>query len=372
VTTDTAPDPIRIISADSHTLEPGDLWKNHMSPAFRDRVELIHEFEGQKGDFISVAPLRPFDVTSLGTAGIEPEEYEKFTAGGYAACRPGGWDPAERLKDMDQDGVDAEVLYGGMTMLFYGHPDHDLQRDAFRAYNDWVAEYQAHDPRRLLGIASISVWDVEGAIKEMSRARDLGLRGVLLSANPPEELRYSNPVWDPFWSEAVRLEMPVSLHILTGVHGTGLTEDIIPSYMNLPREIATSILEMICGGVMERHPGLKVVSAENDAGWLAWFLKRLDHATWRWGHRYPEMKRPATEYWRRQVFSTWQDDVPAVRTRDLVGVDTLMWASDYPHGDSTWPNSQSVIEKNFKGVPEDEKRAMLRDNMIQVYDLDFA
>jgi predicted TIM-barrel fold metal-dependent hydrolase len=83
------------------------------------------------------------------------------------------------------------------------------------------------------------------------------------------------------------------------------------------------------------------------------------------------MLLPATEYWRRQVFSTWQDDLPAVRTRDLVGVETLMWASDYPHGDSTWPNSQAVIKENFAGVPEDEKRAMLRDNMIRVYNLDF-
>jgi predicted TIM-barrel fold metal-dependent hydrolase len=369
VTTDA--DQIRIISADSHTLEPGDLWKNHMSPAFRDGVELLTEFEGQKGEFISIAPLRPFDVTSLGTAGVDPTKYAEFTARGYAACRPGGWDPVERIKDMDQDGVDAEVLYGGMTMLFYGHPDVAFQRDAFRAYNDWVAEYSSHDPRRLLGIAAISVWDVDEAIKEMSRSRDLGLRGVLISANPPEELRYNNPVWEPFWAEAEKLDMPVSLHILTGAHGTGLTADIIPSYMNLPREISTTILEMICGGVMERHPRLKIVSAENDAGWLAWWMNRLDHSTWRWGHRYPEMLLPATEYWRRQVFSTWQDDLPAVRTRDLVGVETLMWASDYPHGDSTWPNSQEVIKKNFTGVPEDEKRAMLRDNMIRVYNLDF-
>lgn len=371
MTSDTA-DAIRIISADSHTLEPGDLWAKHMSPALRDRVEWLHEFEGKQGDFISVAPLRPFDVTSLGTAGIDPAEYEKFSAGGYGACRPGGWDPAERIKDMDRDGVDAEVLYGGLTMLFYGHPDVELQRDAFRAYNDWVAEYQAHDPRRLIGIASVSPWDVNEAIREMSRARDLGLRGVLMSANPPEELRYSNPAWEPFWAEAERLDMPVSLHILTGAHGTGLSADIIPSYMNLPREIATSILELICSGVLERHPHLKIISAENDAGWLAWWLKRLDHATWRWGHRYPEMKRPATEYWRRQVYSTWQDDVPAVRTRDLVGVETLMWASDYPHGDSTWPNSQDVIAENFAGIPEAEKRAMLRDNMIRVYNLDFT
>ncbi|MGI8926888.1 MAG: amidohydrolase family protein [Tepidiformaceae bacterium] len=361
---------IRIISADSHTLEPADLWAKHMSPKFRDRVQIFDELAGKPGNFIACEPLRPFDVTSLGTAGIDPTKVEEFSRGGYSVCRPGGWDPAERIKDMEIDGVDAEVLYAGLTMFLYAHPDAELQRDAFRAYNDWVAGYQSYNPQRLLGIAAISVWDVDAAIHEMERAKALGLRGVLISANPPADLRYSNPAWEPFWSEAEDLDMPVSLHILTGAHGTGLTADIIGSYMNLPREISTSIVEMITSGVLERHPRLKIISAENDIGWVAHFLNRLDHAFWRWGHRYPEMKMPATEYWRRQVWCTWQDDIAGARTRDLIGVDTLMWASDYPHGDSTWPRSQEVIAENFAGIPEDEKRKMLRGNMAKVYGLE--
>jgi predicted TIM-barrel fold metal-dependent hydrolase len=191
-----------------------------------------------------------------------------------------------------------------------------------------------------------------------------------MSANPPADMRYSDPVWEPFWTEAENLDMPVNLHILTGATGTGLGPDIIATYMNLPREISTSIVEMITTGVLERHPKLKIISAENDIGWVAHFLKRLDHAHGRWGARYPEMKMPASEYWRRQVYCTWQDDVAGARTRDLIGVETLLWASDYPHGDSTWPHSQEVIKKNFEGVPEDEKRMMLRDNMVGIYGID--
>jgi predicted TIM-barrel fold metal-dependent hydrolase len=332
-------------------------------------VQILSELNGRRGNFIACEPLRPFDVTGLAVAGIAPDKVEEFSLGGYESCRPGGWDPAERIKDMEIDGVDAEVLYAGMTMFFYAHPDAEFQRDCFRAYNDWVAEYQSHDPSRLLGVASISVWDVNLAIEELLRARKLGLRGVLISANPPEHMRYSNSVWDPFWTEAENAGLPVSMHILTGAHGTGLTADIITSYMNLPREISTCIVEMITTGVFERHPRLKIVSAENDIGWVAHYLDRLDHAYWRWGSRYPAMAKPATEYWRKHVWCTWQDDVAGARTRDLIGVDSLMWASDYPHGDSTWPHSQATIEKNFTGIPDEERRKMLRDNMIAVYGL---
>jgi predicted TIM-barrel fold metal-dependent hydrolase len=362
-----------IISADSHTLEPGDLWEKRMSPRFRDRApHIIHEANGQPGDFIVCEPLRPFSVTSLGSAGIDPDKAEEFSRGGYAVCRPGGWDPAERIKDMELDGVDAEILYPGLGMYLYALPDPELQADCFRAYNDWAAEYSSYNPDRLLGVAALSIHDVDEAVREMTRARRLGLRGILISANPPAGRRYSDPAYEPLWAEAERLDMPVSMHILTGSTGTGLGPNILVDYLNLPREISTSILEMIAAAVMERHPRLKVISAENDIGWLAHYLKRLDHAYYRWKTRYPQLTMPASEYWRRQVYCTFQDDVPGVITRHLIGVDSIMWASDYPHFDSTWPHSPDFIKKNFDDVPEDETEKMLRGNMERVYNLSVA
>jgi len=211
---------------------------------------------------------------------------------------------------------------------------------------------------------------VNEAIEEMDRAAKLGLRGVLISSDPPQDRRYSNPIWEPFWSEAEKLGMPVCMHILTGSGGSGLTQDYLTSYMNLPRIITSTIMEMIGAGVLERHPRLKVVSAENDIGWLANALKRLDQAFYRYGHRYPELTMSPTEYWRRQVYCTFQDDVAGVRTRDLIGIDNLVWASDYPHFDSTWPKSQEFIEKNFGDIPVEEKEKFLRTNMIRLYNLD--
>lgn len=362
-----------IMSADSHILEPGDLWTARMSAKFRDRAPtIIHEANGQTGDFLFCPPLPPFNVTSLGSAGIPVEEQEKFSLGGYKVCRPGGWDPAERIKDMDLDGVDVEIFYCGLGMFFYAYPDDEMQRDLLRAYNDFAHEYASHDPTRLIPIASISMTDVDDAIREAERCAKLGFRGVFISCDPAPERRYDNPIWEPFWTACEEMDLPINIHILTGQQGSGLGGNIVASYMKLHTFAMTAIVEMITAGVLERHPNLKVVSVENDIGWLAHHLKRLEHASNRFGRRFPEMKLNAADYWRRQVYATFQDDVPGVRTRDLIGVDRLMWGSDYPHFDSTFPRSREEIAKNFDGVPEAEKAQILGGTMARLYKLDGA
>jgi predicted TIM-barrel fold metal-dependent hydrolase len=137
----------------------------------------------------------------------------------------------------------------------------------------------------------------------------------------------------------------------------------------LPVPAFKTIAEMITGNVLERHPHLKLISVENDIGWMPNYLKRLEWYSWRFGPRFPQLKRNAADYWRRQVYATFQDDVPGVRCRDLIGVDKLMWGSDYPHFDSTFPKSREAIARNFAGVPEDEQALILGGNMVQVYNL---
>jgi predicted TIM-barrel fold metal-dependent hydrolase len=363
----------RIMSADSHVLEPGDLWTKRVSAKFRDRApRIIHEHNGQTGDFLLCEPLPPFNITSLGTAGIPVEDQPKFSLGGYSVCRPGGWDAAERIKDMDLDGVDVEIFYCGLGMFFFGYPEDEFQRDLLRAYNDFAYEYASYDPKRLLPVASISMTDVDLAMAEAERCAKLGFKGVFISNDPAPERRYNDPMWEPFWSACEEMDLPVNMHILTGQRGTGLGQSILADYMKLPAYAFTSILEMISAGVLERHPNLKVISVENDIGWIAHFLKRLEHASNRWSARFPEMRMNAADYWRRQVYATFQDDVPGVRTRDLIGVENLMWGSDYPHFDSTFPNSRREIEKNFAGVSEEDRELILGGNMARVYNLDVA
>jgi predicted TIM-barrel fold metal-dependent hydrolase len=360
----------QILSADSHVLEPADLWSTRMQRQFRDQApRLEHEHNGQTGDFLVCPPLRPFNPTQLGCAGIPPEQLETFAKGGYASCRPGSWDPVERLKDMDLDGLGAEIFYCGYGMSLFSHPDEAFQRDAHRAYNDWAAEYASYAPTRLLPVANISMTDPESDLRELQRVKKLGFRGIFVSNDPLPERRYDNPMWDTFWTVVEEYELPVNVHILTRQGGPQVGANPIVDGVVLPVPAFRSIAEMITGGVFDKHPRLKLVSVENDIGWLPNYLKRLEWYSWRFGPRFPQLKMNAAEYWKRQVYATFQDDVPGIRCRDLIGVDKLMWGSDYPHFDSTFPKSREAIERNFEGVPEAEQELILGQNMVRLYNL---
>jgi uncharacterized protein len=362
----------QVLSADSHVLEPPDLWTTRMEKRFRDRApHLEKNYNGQEGDFIVCAPLRPFNPTGLGNAGIPPEEQEKFAKGGYAVCRPGSWDPVERLKDMDFDGLGAEIFYCGYGMGLFSHPDDEFQRDAHRAYNDWAAEYASYAPKRLFPIANISMTDPQKDLEELHRVRKMGFRGIFISNDPLPERRYDNPLWENFWTAVEEYDMPVNIHILTVQGSTPQVSARNPLVdgVLLPIPAFRTIAEMITSGTLEKHPNLKVISVENDIGWIPNYLKRMDWYSYRFGSRYPEMKMQAGDYWRRQVFATFQDDEPGVRCRDMMGLTQLMWGSDYPHFDSTFPKSREAIERNFAGVPDDERELILGGNMVRVYGL---
>jgi predicted TIM-barrel fold metal-dependent hydrolase len=360
----------QVLSADSHVLEPPDLWTTRMQAKFRDRApHLVHEANGQTGDFLVCEPLRPFNPTGLGSAGIPPDELEKFSHGGYAVCRPGSWDPQERLKDMDIDGLGAEVFYCGYGMAMFSYPDDEFQRDAHRAYNDWAYDYAAYAPKRLFPIANVSMTDPDKDLEELHRIKKLGFRGIFISNDPLPERRYDNPTWEPFWTAVEEYDLPVNVHILTRQGGPQVGANQIVDGVTLPVPAFRTIAEMITGAVFERHPNLKLISVENDIGWMPNYIKRLEWYSYRFGPKYPQMKMNAADYWRRQVYATFQDDIPGVRCRDLIGVDKLMWGSDYPHFDSTFPKSREAIERNFEGVPESEKRQILGENMVRVYNL---
>lgn len=360
----------QIFSADSHVLEPADLWQTRMQRKFRDRApQLVHEANGQSGDFMVCEGLRPFNPTSLGNAGVPPEDHERFFKGGYASCRPGGWDPVERLKDMDLDGLGAEIFYCGYGMFLFSHPDDEFQRDAHRTYNDWAHEYASYAPTRLFPVANISMTDPEADLQELHRVKKMGFRGIFISNDPVETRRYDNPMWEEFWTTVEEYDLPINVHILTRQGGPPVGPNAIVDSVLLPVPSFRAIGEMITGGVLERHPNLKIISVENDIGWMPNYLKRMEWYSWRFSMRFPNLPRNAVDYWRRQVYATFQDDIPGMRCRDLIGVDKIMWGSDYPHFDSTFPKSREAIARNFADVPEHEQEMILGGNMIRVYGL---
>jgi len=194
----------------------------------------------------------------------------------------------------------------------------------------------------------------------------------MIWGEPPEELPYDSTHWDPLWAAAQDAEFPLSLHILTGRGGTGVKwGSIMRMYGTLHHGIERSLTTMLFGGVFRRFPRLKIVSAENDVGWMPHFLQRIDHAWDKYrsleqGTFIPE---PPSTYFRQNVYATFQHDPVGVRERAEIGLDNLMWASDFPHSDSTWPRSREYVARDFAGVPDSQLRKMVHDNAARLYGL---
>jgi predicted TIM-barrel fold metal-dependent hydrolase len=361
-----------VVSADSHVTEPADLWCARLDRAYRDRApRVVRDFAADR--YLFVGPgIRPFAVATGFGAGKHGEDLKRHLRCGYEAARPGGWDPAERLRDQDADGVGCEVLYPTHALKLFALPDADLRGACFRTYNDWVAEYAAHAPRRLVALAAIALDDAGAAVRELERAVARGARGVLVAASPPDDAPpYGDPAYDPFWAAAQAHGVPVSLHCISSASPRSARASRAASpfvqYLDAIHDVQRSLAEIVCGGVLERFPSLAVVSAENDCGWFAHFLYRLDHAYERFG-RYAKdsLPLPPSSYVHRQVFATFQDD-PTGLGCDAFAENNFLWASDYPHADSTWPNSRETIARTFAGLPRRVVEKVTRANAERLY-----
>ncbi len=370
---------LKLISADSHVNEPGDLWVERIDKQFQDRApRVVENPPGLKpGAYLALEGIPPIHLAQGMGAGKKPDELPQFfQTSTYKDRRAGGWDPAERIKDMDLDGVEADVIYTTLGFRQFWLREAALQRACFRVYNDWLADYCAYAPKRLAGLALISLYDVAEGVKELGRCAKRGLKGALIWASPPEDRPYSSTDYDPFWAAAQEIGIPISLHSITGMGAESRLAIKTPldRYIRstvLGHEVQRTLVVLIFSGVLERFPNLKIVSAENEVGWLPFFLQKLDQAQEEYRYLYPApLKLRPTEYFRRQVFATFIDDPVGVATREFIGVENIMWSSDYPHTVSTWPNSREVIARDFKNVPEKEARMIVRENVARLYSLE--
>ncbi|HEV3111788.1 MAG TPA: amidohydrolase family protein [Candidatus Binataceae bacterium] len=365
----------KIISADDHVEEPRDTWQSRVPAKLRDRAPKVERIEGG-GDAWTVDGKV---VTKMGLqvqAGRKFEEY-KLEGETFETIRPGSYDPHERLKDMDIDGLEAQVLYPNSGFWVFAIDDLELQFACIRAYNDFLAEFCKVNPHRLIGIGLVPTDDVEEGIRETRRIASLGLRGVLLPTFPRSEPLNSN-VYDRFWGTAQDLEIPVHVHL--GLGDPRARQFYLSEHLRgtLPALVMKNslgnfeaLVTVMFGGVFELFPRLKFVSVEGNIGWLGYFLERADRIYKR--HRYwtrLELPNPPSEYFHRQCYATFIEDKIGMRLRDVIGVDNLMWSSDYPHTDTTWPHSMNYIEDTMAGVPPDERRKMARDNAARLYRID--
>jgi predicted TIM-barrel fold metal-dependent hydrolase len=368
-----------MISADSHVIEPRSLWVERVDKKFRDRApRVVRDPDGRKGEWFICEGLEPRPASLAFAAGKDPSEYNEFQkATNYDNALPGGWEAPPRLKDMALDGVEAEVIYTTLGFRLFGLLDEPFQRELFRVYNNWLAELCSYDPKHLLGLALIPLLEVEEGVKELRRCAKLGLRGALIMCSPPEGHSYADRAYDPFWAEAQALGLPLSLHLGTG-HGRESRYDanLFLRAMTIPHEVQRTFATLLFDGVLERFPQLKVVSAENDIGWIPHFLARADLTFHKLGSltlsgaNSTALKLLPSEYFRRQVYATFIDDEVGVRNTDLFGVDNYMWSSDYPHLMATWPRSREAVARNFQGIGDAVKWKIVRENAARVYGIE--
>ena len=362
----------KMISSDSHMSEPLDLWVSRVDKAYRDRApQALIDPPGKKGTFITYEGLPPHPV-GIGVAAGKSNEEKKdfFDTADYPADRPGA-DPAGRIRDNELDGVEAEVLYTTLGFRTFWLKDAGLQEACFRAYNDWLAEFCSYDPKRLVGLGMISLYDPKEGAKELERCAELGLKGAAVWSSPPESQPYSSDIYDPFWAAAQEMNLPVSLHVVTGMRGVGRDDpapgDRYKGASTQAYEIQESLSRIILSGVLERFPTLTVISAEYDCGWLPFFFQKLDARVERGGF---DLSLKPSEYFQRQMYATYIDDYVGVGMRDLIGADRMMWSSDYPHAASTWPNSQDYVNRDFEGANEEDRYKITRGNVAKLYGFD--
>ncbi|HEX3864870.1 MAG TPA: amidohydrolase family protein [Stellaceae bacterium] len=365
----------RMISADSHVSEPPDLWVERVARKYRERApRLVMDAPGLPGAYFLYEGYAPHPIGVGIGAGKSPQEMTEFlTRGTYDSAREGGWDPAARLTDNELDGVEADVLYTTLGFRVFWLRDARLQAECFRVYNDWLAEYCRYAPRRMAGLAMISLYDPKAGAVELERCAKMGLKGAMIWCSPPAERPYSLDIYDVFWGTAQELNMPVSLHAITGM-GMESQWEFKERYMRstvLAHEVERTLSVLIFSGVLERFPRLQIVSAENNCGWVPYYLQRLDRSFDR-GRLASEQKlslKPS-EYFARQIWCTYIDDFVGVANRKFIGIDRMMWSSDYPHSASSWPRSQDIVARDFADASEEDRFKITRGNVARLYGFD--
>ena len=374
----------RTVSADDHIdLQwlPKDLWQKRVPPQWRERSPRVADTSDGPYWFCGSDRWDPWGGRK-GAAGAMGGRRLALERGGV--LEPGVLRPTTtelRLADMDRDGVDATVMYGPIVPLLIKDPE--LRKVCYRAYNDWLAEFCASAPARLVGVGLIPIDDPKGAAAEVRYLREIGLRTCMLLA-----ARVETPLWDdawePLWDAAAEAGIPIGFHLGGGWRTVAVSGPKAADPGNIGVRVSASPLQMdealaavIFSGALERYPDLKIVLAETGIGWLPYMLERLDDTYDKFLDAAEFWKRNGglaltmepSRYFKRQVWATFQTDHAGLRLLDVLGDDRVMWASDYPHADSTWPESQKAIEDNFKDVPTGSRRRILCDNARTLYGL---
>lgn len=387
----------RHISADSHLEIDSKYWHDRVPAKYRMQApRLVRQADGGDMWMIGDKIARPAAAADL-YGGKGRDQYNPLV--GRYEDTPGTGSPEQRLSEQDQDGIDAEVLFPsqqGGPKLWRSIEDNAAYRAIVRAYNSWLAEeYGAVDPARLIGVGVLPLGcNLDDVIEELEFCAHAGFKTVLLQGFPAGEA-YPAAADDRFWSRALELNMPVSVHV--DLDRSGQRKGPLFKYPRETEQIMKRLIhdlvdqvgrfgpvrgngsiaavQWVLSGLFDRFPTLRIFFAENQIGWIPFFLQGADVRYDRHHHwaakllGFKALERPPSDYIRKHCLWGFQFDRVGVELRHQINVDRLMWGSDFPHQESDWPESLKIIGRNFAGVPEEEKHKMVCGNAVEFFRL---
>jgi predicted TIM-barrel fold metal-dependent hydrolase len=365
----------RIVSVDDHIIEPPDLWQRRLPDRYRDDGPRV--VKDERG--VDVWEYAGTRTEQHGLSTVAGQRFDEIsnTPVSFDEMRPGSYDPVARLADMDEDGVHAQLGFPSFAR-FAGHrflegDDRELARLCVEAYNDFLFdEWCAAAPDRFIPMVVVPLWDPQLAAAEIRRTAALGARAVAFSENPtllglPS---WQTDHWDPLFAAAEEAELPLCLHIGSSTHMIDHSADspypVHVAVVGCNSMVAAA--DLVFSPVFDKFPALKVVMSEGGAGWVPYALERMDRAWERHRHHSGSRLHVApSEVFKRNIYLCVIGDDHAVQMRHTFGVDHLLWESDYPHLDTTWPHTRKLLEAAMVDVPDDEASMIAETNARDVF-----
>ena len=383
----------KIVDSDQHVNPPGEFWREYLPARFKDRAPVIEERDDGRYFIFEGREKKLSTLGAMGGKKAEDFTNEAKKADLNSASELAGRDGAARIEAMDEDGIDAAVMFGGGPLAT---TDPDLFLESFNAYNRWLSDFCATDRDRLFGVAYVPMLAeaVDVSIELLKQAHAGGFRGVNIPAFPMTkraldalgtgghggpmlaltgdqsgEVLYSDPVFDPFWATAADLGMPITIHLGSRpprLDPRHFLSDLLMSKLTMAEPVAI----MTYGGAFERHPKLKFVTVEAGVGWFAFAADYMDK-TWEKQRFWTKntLKEKPSFYLDRNLYGTFIHDQPGIDFRNHPGGRNIMWSSDYPHSETTYPKSHAMIEKLFADASAADRQAILCDRARAVFNI---
>ena len=382
----------RIVSADTHILEPPDIWTTWLPSKYQDKApQLVRDADGGSA-WLFAGATEPDPIGLTATPGMPFDKFRWFGVT-YEEARKGCYNGEARLADMDIDGVDAEILFPPQRTIghFLGDDDDAFVLAGIDAYNDFLWEqFSAPNRDRLIGMAQMPSVGIDVSVDYLRKTKARGFKGVVIS-NWPSGAEAISEADDPFWAAAQDEGMVVCNHInmfsrkqrqavraaqakatggILGRTGAKAQARAVGGLGGVFGPATTTISNLIFTGVFERFPGLHVSMIEIGVGWVPHFLEQMDDKYWRnrsWGQL--PITEPPSYYWHRNLSATFITDRVGLTLRHEVGVDNIMWSTDYPHHGNDWPYSRKVIDETMASLPADEKAKIIGGNAVRIFNL---